>query len=125
MSNTYDKGRLNLPFVGICTFGKYPYTQDWDKIEADFSYAANNLPSFRGGVYDEPGRPVSTTAKAYLGKTLLYQGKWNSALNKLEEVINSGLYALQSDYFANFRSDGENGPEMIFSIQFSEPQKTM
>jgi len=31
----YDKGRLNLPFVGICTFGKYPYVQDWDSIDAD------------------------------------------------------------------------------------------
>ncbi len=35
MSNTYDSGRLNLPFVGICTFGKYPYVQDWDTIDAD------------------------------------------------------------------------------------------
>ena len=33
--NTYDDGRLNLPFVGICTFGKYPYVQNWDKINAD------------------------------------------------------------------------------------------
>ena len=33
--NTYDKGRLNLPFVGICTFGKYPYVQDWEHINAD------------------------------------------------------------------------------------------
>ena len=33
--NTYDSGRLNLPFVGICTFGKYPYVQNWDKINAD------------------------------------------------------------------------------------------
>tara|TARA_Y100000590_G_scaffold109920_1_gene125315 strand:- start:2800 stop:3759 length:960 start_codon:yes stop_codon:yes gene_type:complete len=33
--NTYDKGRLNLPFVGICTFGKYPYLEDWDEINAD------------------------------------------------------------------------------------------
>ncbi len=33
--NTYDRGRLNLPFVGICTFGKYPYISDWDRIEAD------------------------------------------------------------------------------------------
>ncbi len=31
----YDAGRLNLPFVGICTFGKYPYVADWDAIEAD------------------------------------------------------------------------------------------
>lgn len=33
--NSYDTGRLNLPFVGICTFGKYPYQQDWDAIDAD------------------------------------------------------------------------------------------
>ena len=33
--NTYDKGRLNLPFVGICTFGKYPYVEDWENINAD------------------------------------------------------------------------------------------
>ena len=35
MGNNYDQGRLNLPFVGICTFGKYPYISDWDKINAD------------------------------------------------------------------------------------------
>ena len=35
MSNTYDQGRLNLPFVGICTFGKYPYVNDWNAIDAD------------------------------------------------------------------------------------------
>ena len=33
--NSYDSGRLNLPFVGICTFGKSPYQPDWDKIDAD------------------------------------------------------------------------------------------
>jgi len=31
----YESGRLNLPFVGICTFGKYPYVEDWDAIKAD------------------------------------------------------------------------------------------
>ena len=35
--NTYDQGRLNLPFVGICTFGKYPYVSDWDSIDADIA----------------------------------------------------------------------------------------
>lgn len=33
--NSYDSGRLNLPFVGICTFGKSPYQPDWDRIDAD------------------------------------------------------------------------------------------
>jgi len=31
----YAAGRLNLPFVGISTFGKRPYISDWDAIEAD------------------------------------------------------------------------------------------
>jgi len=33
--NEYDKGRLNLPFVGHCTFGKQPACLDWDAIDAD------------------------------------------------------------------------------------------
>ena len=33
--NTYDQGRLDLPFVGICSFGKRPICTDWAKIDAD------------------------------------------------------------------------------------------
>jgi len=35
--NSYDKGRLNLPFVGHCTFGKQPACLDWDAIDADIA----------------------------------------------------------------------------------------
>lgn len=31
----YESGRLNLPFVGICTFAKSDYVPDWGKIDAD------------------------------------------------------------------------------------------
>lgn len=31
----YETGRLNLPFVGIATFGKRPYVEDWAAIDAD------------------------------------------------------------------------------------------
>ncbi len=31
----YAAGRLNLPFVGISTFGKRPYVADWDALDAD------------------------------------------------------------------------------------------
>jgi agmatinase len=33
--NSYETGRLNLPFVGISTFGKNRYVEDWDAIDAD------------------------------------------------------------------------------------------
>ncbi|WP_375688699.1 agmatinase [Pseudooceanicola sp. LIPI14-2-Ac024] len=35
MPHDYDKGRLNLPFVGIPTFAKSPYEPDWSAIDAD------------------------------------------------------------------------------------------
>lgn len=33
----YDKGELNLPFVGICTFGKYPYLKEIADNEFDLA----------------------------------------------------------------------------------------
>lgn len=35
MAHGYQTGRLNLPFTGICTFGKAPYQPDWSAIDAD------------------------------------------------------------------------------------------
>lgn len=35
MNNDYDRGRLNLPFVGISTFAKSPYEPNWTQINAD------------------------------------------------------------------------------------------
>lgn len=35
MKHGYEEGRLDLPFVGICTFAKSPYVADWDAIDAD------------------------------------------------------------------------------------------
>lgn len=33
----YETGRLNLPFVGFCTFGKRPICDSWDAIDADIA----------------------------------------------------------------------------------------
>jgi agmatinase len=35
LANAYETGRLNLPFVGIATFGKRPCQPDWSAIDAD------------------------------------------------------------------------------------------
>lgn len=35
MAHDYENGRLNLPFVGIATFAKKPYVEDWSKLDAD------------------------------------------------------------------------------------------
>ena len=33
--NAYQTGRLDLPFVGHCTFAKSPVCTDWNAIDAD------------------------------------------------------------------------------------------
>ena len=35
--NKYDSGRLDLPFVGIPTFAKKEYVQNWENFEADIA----------------------------------------------------------------------------------------
>ncbi len=35
MSHGYESGRLDLPFVGIATFGKSPICADWGALDAD------------------------------------------------------------------------------------------
>ena len=38
MTHAYETGRLDLPFVGIATFGKNPYQPYWTRIEADVAF---------------------------------------------------------------------------------------
>ena len=52
--NTYETGRLNLPFVGISTFGKRPVCLDWDAIDADV--AVLGAPFDLGGQYRSGAR---------------------------------------------------------------------
>lgn len=87
----------------------------WDQIEADFQFAIENLPATQS----DPGRPTINVARAYLGKTHLYQSDWANALTELTAVINSGEFALNAEYLDNFNAAGENGPESVFAIQFA------
>lgn len=48
----YERGRLDLPFVGICTFAKRPYVGDWNNIDADVCVLGA---PFDGGTQWRPG----------------------------------------------------------------------
>lgn len=48
----YESGRLNLPFVGISTFGKRPYVEDWSTLDADVAILGA---PFDGGTQWRPG----------------------------------------------------------------------
>ena len=91
----------------------------YDKIAADFAYAMANLPASRGAGYEGMGRPVSSTAQAFLGKVHLFKGEWSQASTNLEAVISSGQYGLHPQLVDNFKSATENGAEAVFAIQYS------
>ena len=99
---------------------KVPNNVDiWPKIEADFKYAADNLPATQAQV----GRANKWAASAYLAKTYLYQKKYAEAKTLFDQVIASGVtsnnlkYALVASYSDNFNAAKDNGSESVFAIQ--------
>ena len=63
---------VNVPYISDENYTASEFNQPnsgpiWSEIEADFSFAAANLPSL-GGSYSEPGRPISSTGSAILEK---------------------------------------------------------
>ena len=103
----------------------------WQKIEGDFQVAIDDLPPTQPG---EPGRANQYAAKAYLAKALLYhaytqddnynvtgidKAKMQQVISLTNDIINSGNYALNSDFAFNFLDGHDNSPESVFAIQYS------
>lgn len=110
----------NVAYISVENFENLEFSQPntgpiWDQIEADFDFAASNLPTSQADV----GRATSWAAKAFLGKVHLYQGDYAPALSLLNEVINGGAYSLLPEFVDNFRAAGDNSSESVFSIQFT------
>lgn len=87
-------------------------------IESDLQYAIEHL----NPVAPQVGRATKGAAQALLGKAYLYQNKLPEAATTLEQVINDGRYSLVEDYNSIFENEGENGPESVFEVQYSEAQ---
>jgi hypothetical protein len=88
------------------------------QIEADLIAAAEVLPETPVQI----GRATKGAALSLLGKAYLYQEKFADAATALDEVVNSGLYSLVQDYNSIFEHDGENGPESVFEVQYSDAE---
>lgn len=89
----------------------------WDFVEADFQFAIENLPTAR--ISGEEARPTAGAARAFLGKTHVFQQEWSEALAQFTTVINSGEFALHPEFLTNFDLTGENGIESVFQAQYS------
>ncbi|HEX9828233.1 MAG TPA: RagB/SusD family nutrient uptake outer membrane protein [Flavobacteriaceae bacterium] len=91
-------------------------------IEADLEYASANLPLT--WVSNYVGRASKGFADGLLAKLYLYQAsesnsqaKYAASLTKSEEVISSGVYAMEDSYKTLFSLEGNNSIESIFEVQ--------
>lgn len=92
-----------------------PKAAVYAQIEADLSAAVAALPVTQA----QKGRVTKYAAHALLGKVYLYEGKFAEAAAILEPVIASNAFSLVPDYAAMYLATGENGPESVFEIQYS------
>jgi hypothetical protein len=87
----------------------------YKQIEADLNSSIAVLPATQV----QKGKITKYAAQALLGKVFLYQNKFNEAAAMLDNVINSNAFSLVTDFKAMFLASGENGPESVFEIQYS------
>lgn len=93
----------------------------WPMIEADFTFAMNNLPES----WAEIGRTNKWAAASYLGKALAYQKKWPEAKIIFDQVISQGKnskgvsYDLTKGFQYNFDAATENNEESVFVVQMT------
>jgi len=85
------------------------------QIEADLKSAIAVLPPTQS----QKGRITQYAAKALLGKVYLYQTKYNEAATVLEQIIAANAFTLVDDFASIFLASGENGPESVFEIQYT------
>jgi starch-binding outer membrane protein, SusD/RagB family len=112
----YSSNNLDVP-----NYAGGSYINIWPDIEADLSFAVNNLP----GTQPNIGRVNKWAAMAFLAKAYMYQHQYDSALPLLQQVITQGTtalgtpYALEPIYESNFNPAQKNGSESIFACQAS------
>lgn len=96
----------------------------YDVIVEDLLFAEQSLPGWEEN--PNKGRATRGAAKSLLGKVYLARatseaaqsGDYQSALTKLQEVIDTEGYGLWDDYNEVFIPSSDNGKEDIYSCQF-------
>jgi hypothetical protein len=116
---TYNNNNYDVPNID----GSGNYIEIRPAIEADFTYAMNNLPATQ----PNKGQANKYAAEGFLAKAMLYEGKFDSAKALFDDMIANGVtasgaaYGLQAVYQNNFNPDpsAKNTLESIFAAQMS------
>jgi hypothetical protein len=101
-----------------------PRKEVYDWVVANLEAAVPKLSkSVDGTTYGRMNYYAGQTllAKLYLNAGV-YSGtnQWNKVITACDEVINSGKYSLESNYFANFNVENSGSKEFIFAIPYDQ-----
>ncbi len=97
------------------SLGRSPKADVYKQIEADLNAAIAVLPA----IQQQKGRITKYAAQALLGKVLIYQNKFDAAATVLESIITANAFSLVTNFGSMYLASGENGPESVFEIQYS------
>ena len=93
-----------------------PVADVYAVIESDLIFAIANL----NAVAPQTGRATKGAAQALLGKVYLYQNKFVDSANVFDQLITTNSYSLVINYNTIFENAGENGPESVFEVQYTD-----
>lgn len=112
------KGDVRFALGDELTIPRSTKEQVYAAIEQDLLLAIEDLAPQAPQV----GRVTKGAAQSLLGKVYLYQNKFAQAAEILETVISSNTYSLvqNADYNNLFEEAGENGPESVFEVQYTD-----
>jgi starch-binding outer membrane protein, SusD/RagB family len=102
------------------TLVRSPKAAVYAQMETDLTNAISVLPATQV----DKGRITKYAAQALLGKVYLYQNKFPQAASMLDNVITPNAFSLVPNFESIFLPSGENGPESVFEIQYSNAAAT-
>lgn len=115
----------NVPIITELSTDPTPATKTRAEVYAFIeSSVVNSLPLL-------PKQKTYTTVNWYVAQTILaklylnadvYTGtaQWQKAADASKAVIDGGVYSLESDYFANFKTENAGSVENIFVINYDQ-----
>jgi len=124
----------------IDEFGNVPLVTDFAKAEATpptasrkvvYDFIVGDLEAAVPKLSDKVDGTTYARMNKWAGKTLLaklylnagvYTGtpQWQKVIDACDEVINSGKYSLESNYFTNFNTNNSGSKEFIFAIPYDK-----
>ena len=101
------------------TIGRTTAAEVYAFVTSEFEALANASNGLSSN-QNNKGRPTIYSAFGMAAKAFIQQGNYASAKPHLKSIIDSGKFSMASDYAEIFKEANDNGPHIVFSIQYDK-----